>query len=210
MARIVNIHPETPQERLLIQAAQFIREGAVVALPTDSCYALGCHLGDKEALDRIRQIRQMDERHHLTLMCRDLSEIAKYARVDNAQYRLLKAATPGSYVFILEGTKELPRRVMHPKRKTIGLRVPEHPVALALLEELGEPLLTSTLLLPGSEDPLTEGWEIQDALAGRIELILDGGQCGTEPTTVVDLTGPAPVLVRQGRGALEPFGLSPE
>lgn len=210
MPQLLAVHADNPQPRHLARAAELLRDGAVIAFPTDSCYALGCHLGDKEALDRLRIIREMDERHHLTLMCRDLSEIAKYARVDNAQYRLLKAATPGSYVFILEGTKELPRRVMHPKRKTIGLRVPEHPVALALLEELGEPLLTSTLLLPGSEDPLTEGWEIQDALAGRIELILDGGQCGTEPTTVVDLTGPAPVLVRQGRGALEPFGLSPE
>ena len=207
MACIVNIHPETPQERLLIQAAQFIREGAVVALPTDSCYALGCHLGDKEALDRIRQIRQMDDRHHLTLMCRDLSEIAQYARVDNAQYRLLKATTPGSYTFILEGTKELPRRVLHPKRKTIGLRVPDHPVALALLAELGEPLMTATLTLPGDEAPLTEGWEIQDRLDGRLELILDGGHCGTEPTTVIDLTSMPPVLVRAGRGPLAPFGL---
>ena len=207
MARIVNIHPETPQERLLIQAAQFIREGAVVALPTDSCYALGCHLGDKEALDRIRQIRQMDDRHHLTLMCRDLSEIANYARVDNSQYRLLKATTPGSYTFILEGSKELPRRVMHPKRKTIGLRIPDHPVALALLAELGEPLLTTTLQLPGDDSPLTEGWEIQDRLDDHLELILDAGHCSTEPTTIIDLTGSAPELVRAGRGPLAPFGL---
>src|SRR5574343_1398426 len=207
MARIVNIHPETPQERLLIQAAQFIREGAVVALPTASCYALGCHLGDKEALDRIRQIRQIDDRHHLTLMCRDLSEIAQYARVDNVQYRMLKAATPGSYTFILEGTKELPRRLLHPKRKTIGLRVPDHVVALALLQELNEPLLTATLQLPGDELPLTEGWEIQDRLEDQLELILDAGPCGTEPTTVIDLTGSAPELIRAGRGPLEVFGL---
>lgn len=207
MTRVVNIHPETPQQRLLVQAAEFIRKGAIVALPTDSCYALGCHLGDKEALDRIRLIRQMDERHHLTLMVRDLSEIATYARVDNAQYRLLKAATPGSYTFILEGTKELPRRVLHPKRKTIGLRVPDHPVALALLEELDEPLLTTTLQLPGDEAPLTEGWEIQDRLDDQIEWILDAGHCGTEPTTVIDLTGPAPELVRAGRGPLALFGL---
>ena len=151
MARVVNIHPDSPQQRLLVQAADFIRNGAVVALPTDSCYALGCHLGDREALDRIRQIRQIDERHHLTLMVRDLSEIAHFARVDNSQYRLLKAATPGSYTFILEGTKELPRRLLHPKRKTIGLRIPNHPVALALLEELNEPLLTTTLQLPGDD-----------------------------------------------------------
>lgn len=207
MARVVNIHPDTPQPRLLVQAAEFIRNGALVALPTDSCYALGCHLGDKEALDRIRLIRQIDDRHHLTLMVRDLSEIATYARVDNAQYRLLKATTPGSYTFILEGSKELPRRVLHPKRKTIGLRIPDHPVALALLEELGEPLLTCTLQLPGDELPLTEGWEIQDRLEDQLELILDGGPCGTEPTTVVDLTGSSPELIRAGRGPLAPFGL---
>jgi len=207
MARVVNIHPESPQPRLLVQAAEFIRNGAVVALPTDSCYALACHLGDKEALDKISAIRQIDDRHHLTLMVRDLSEIAHFARVDNAQYRLLKATTPGSYTFILEGSKELPRRVMHPKRKTIGLRIPDHPVALALLEELNEPLLTTTLQLPGDEFPLTEGWEIQDRLEDHLELILDAGQCGTEPTTVIDLTGSAPELVRAGRGALAPFGL---
>ena len=207
MARVVNIHPDSPQPRLLVQAAEFIRNGAIVALPTDSCYALGCHLGDKEALDRIRLIRQMDERHHLTLMVRDLSEIANYARVDNAQYRLLKAATPGCYTFILEGSKELPRRVMHPKRKTIGVRVPDHPIALALLEELNEPLLTTTLQLPGDAAPLTEGWEIQDRLDEQIELILDAGTCGIEPTTVIDLTGSAPELIRAGRGPLALFGL---
>lgn len=207
MARVVNIHPDTPQPRLLVQAAEFIRKGAVIALPTDSCYALGCHLGDRDALDRIRQIRQIDDRHHLTLMVRDLSEIAHFARVDNSQYRLLKAATPGSYTFILEGTKELPRRLMHPKRKTIGLRVPDHPIALALLEELNEPLLTTTLLLPGDEAPLTEGWEIQDRLEDQIELILDAGYCGTEPTTIIDMTGDTPELIRAGRGPLAPFGL---
>ena len=207
MTRLVAIHPDNPQPRLLVQAAEFVREGALVALPTDSCYALGCRLGDKEALDRIRSIRQMDERHHLTLMVRDLSQIATYARVDNTQYRLLKAATPGSYVFILEGSKELPRRVLHPKRKTIGLRIPDHPVALALLEELGEPLLTCTLQLPGDEAPLTEGWEIQDRLDGQVDWILDAGYCGTEPTTVSDLTGSAPQLVRAGRGPLTPFAL---
>lgn len=208
MARVVHIHPETPQPRLLVQAAEMIRNGAVLALPTDSCYALGCHLGDREALDRIRQIRMIDERHHLTLMVRDLSEIATYARVDNAQYRLLKATTPGSYTFILEATKELPRRVAHPKRKTIGLRVPDHPVALALLEELNEPLLTTTLQLPGDETPLTEGWEIQDRLDDHLELILDAGHCGIEPTTIIDLTGSAPELIRAGRGPLAPFGLA--
>ena len=205
MTVYLQIHPDDPQPRHLVRASEIVREGGVIAFPTDSCYALGCHLGDKDAVDRIRAIREVDERHHLTLMCRDLSEIAQYARVDNAQYRLLKAMTPGSYTFILEGTKELPRRVLHPKRKTIGLRVPEHRVALALLAELGEPLLTATLSLPGDEAPLTEGWEIQDRLDGRLELILDGGHCGTEPTTVIDLTGGVPELVRAGRGSLDPF-----
>ena len=207
MARYLSIHPDDPQQRLLAQAAEVVREGGVVAIPTDSCYALGCHLGDKNAVERIRRIRGVDERHHLTLMCRDLSEIAQFARVDNAQYRLLKATTPGSYTFILEGTKELPRRVLHPKRKTIGLRVPAHKVALALLAELDEPLLTSTLMLPGDEAPLTEAWEIQDRLDDHLELILDGGYCGIEPTTVVDLTRLPPELIRAGRGPLAPFGL---
>ena len=207
MARYLSIHPEDPQPRMLGQAAEILRSGGVVAIPTDSCYALGCGLGDKDAVERIRRIREVDDRHHLTLMCRDLSEIAQFARVDNAQYRLLKATTPGSYTFILEGSKELPRRVMHPKRKTIGLRIPEHPVTLALLEELGEPLLTTTLQLPGDELPLTEGWVIQDCLEDQLELILDAGPCGTEPTTVIDLTGTAPELVRAGRGPLAPFGL---
>jgi len=205
MTLYLQIHPDDPQARHLARAAEIVREGGVIAFPTVSCYALGCHLGDKDAVDRIRAIREVDERHHLTLMCRDLSEIAQYARVDNAQYRLLKATTPGSYTFILEGTKELPRRVLHPKRKTIGLRVPDHRVALALLAELGEPLLTATLALPGDEGPLTEGWEIQDRLDGRLELILDGGHCGTEPTTVIDLTGGVPELIRAGRGSLDPF-----
>lgn len=206
MARVVNIHPDSPQPRLLVQAAEFIRNGAIVALPTDSSYALACHLGDKEALDRIRQIRQIDDRHHLTLMVRDLSEIAHFARVDNTQYRLLKAATPGCYTFILEGSKELPRRVMHSKRKTIGVRVPDHPVAQALLEELNEPLLTTTLQMPGDEHPLTEGWEINERLEDQIELVLDAGACGIEPTTVIDLSGKVPEVVRAGRGPLSPFG----
>lgn len=206
MTQLLTVNTENPQPRSLARAGELLRDGAVIAFPTDSCYALGCHLGDKEALDRLRFIREIDERHHLTLMCRDLSDIAKYARVDNSQYRLLKSTTPGSYVFILEGTKELPRRVMHPKRKTIGLRVPDHPVAQALLAELDEPLLTATLMLPGEDEPLTEGWQIQEALEGRIELVLDGGRCGVEPTTVIDLTDTVPTLVRAGRGALEPFG----
>ena len=205
MARYLMVHHEDPQPRFLSQAATVLREGGVIALPTDSCYALACALGDKDAVERIRQIRGVDERHHLTLMCRDLSEIAKFARVDNAQYRLLKATTPGSYTFVLAGTKELPRRVLHPKRKTIGLRVPDHAIAQMLLAELEGPVLTSTLHLPGDDAPLTEGWEIQDRLDDHLELILDGGFCGTEPTTVVDLTEMPPTLVRSGRGDLAPF-----
>ncbi|MCL2829372.1 MAG: L-threonylcarbamoyladenylate synthase [Betaproteobacteria bacterium] len=205
MTRYLSIHPEDPQARLIEQAAEIVMNGGIIAFPTDSCYALGCRLGDKEAADRIRALRDLDPRHHFTLMCRDLSEIAHFARVDNACYRLLKATTPGSYVFILEGTKELPRRILHPKRKTIGLRIPDHRIARALLVELNEPLLTTTLLLPGFEAPLTEGWEIRESLDGRIELILDGGYCGTEATTVVDLTGDLPEIVRLGRGNPAPF-----
>ncbi|MDR2165983.1 MAG: threonylcarbamoyl-AMP synthase [Zoogloeaceae bacterium] len=206
MTQSLFIHLENPETRYLERAARILREGGLIAFPTDSCYALGCHLGDKETLGRLRAIREISEHHHLTLMCRDLSEIARFARVDNAQYRLLKAVTPGSYVFILKGARELPRRVTHPKRKTIGLRIPAHPVALALLTVLDEPLLTTTLLLPGAETPLQEAWEIQDVLDGRIELVLDGGFCGIEPTTVIDLTGQTPELVRKGKGPLAPFG----
>lgn len=207
MAIYLSPHPEDPQPRMLAQAADIVRAGGLIAFPTDSCYALGCHIGDKDAMERIRTIRGVDDRHHFTLMCRDLSEIAQFAKVDNIQYRLLKSATPGSYTFILEGSKELPRRVLHPKRKTIGLRIPDHRLALALLEEIGEPMLTSTLMLPGDEQALTEGWEIQDRLDDHLQLIIDGGHCGTEPTTVIDLTTDVPELVRSGRGPLALFGL---
>ena len=207
MARYLSVHPDDPQARLITQAAEALRANGVIALPTDSCYALACGLGDKDCVERIRQIRGIDEKHQLTLMCRDLSEISLFARVDNAQYRLLKASTPGSYTFILEGTKELPRRVLHPKRKTIGLRIPDHKVAMALLAELGEPILTSTLILPDDEMALTEGWEIQDRLDNVLDVILDAGFCGTEPTTVIDLTALPPMLIRAGRGSLEAFGL---
>ena len=207
MAQFFSLHPDQPQPRLVRQAAEILRAGGVAAFPTDAAYSLGCRIGDAEAVARIRAIREVDERHHFTLMCRDLSDIATYARVDNAQFRLLKATTPGSYTFILEGTKELPRRILHPKRKTIGLRVPDHPVPLALLEELNEPMLTSTLMLPGDELPLNDPEEIRDRLEKRIDLIIEAGACGLEMTTVVDLTGAAPALVRTGRGPLEALGL---
>ncbi|MBL8504335.1 MAG: threonylcarbamoyl-AMP synthase [Rhodocyclaceae bacterium] len=207
MAQFFSVHPEQPQLRLIRQAAEILRAGGVAAFPTDAAYSLGCRLGDAEAVARIRAIREVDERHHFTLMCRDLSEIATYARVDNAQFRLLKATTPGSYTFILEGTKELPRRILHPKRKTIGLRVPAHAVPQALLAELDEPMLTSTLLLPGDEHPLNDAEEIRDRLERRIDLVIEAGACGLEMTTVVDLTGSAPELVRAGMGSLEPLGL---
>jgi tRNA threonylcarbamoyl adenosine modification protein (Sua5/YciO/YrdC/YwlC family) len=206
MAQFFSLHPEHPQPRLVHQAAEIIRGGGLVAFPTDSAYALGCHLGDAKSVERIRRIRNVDDRHHLTLMCRDLSEIATFAKVDNVRFRLLKAITPGSYTFILEGTKELPRRVMHPKRKTIGLRVPDHVLVQALLAELNEPLLTSTLTLPGDTLPLSDPDEIRDRLEKQVDLVLECGPCGPEATTVVDLTGPEPELLRAGRGSLAPFG----
>jgi tRNA threonylcarbamoyl adenosine modification protein (Sua5/YciO/YrdC/YwlC family) len=201
------IHPQSPQPRLIKRAAEIIRGGGIIVYPTDSCYALGCHIGDKAAMERIRIIRGIDARHHLTLVCRDLSELATYARVDNQQFRLLRAATPGSYVFILEATRELPKRLQHPKRRTIGLRIPDHPVVDALLAELGEPLLSSTLLLPGDDQPHTDAQEIRERLERQVDLILDGGSCGVEPTTVVDLTGPVPLMIRAGKGSLTPLGL---
>lgn len=207
MSQFFAIHPVNPQARLIKRAAEIIRAGGIIVYPTDSCYALGCHIGDKAAMERIRTIRGIDTRHHLTLVCRDLSELATYARVDNQQFRLLRAATPGSYVFILEATRELPKRLQHPKRRTIGLRIPDHPVVNALLAELGEPLLSSTLLLPGDEHPQTDAQEIRERLERQVDLILDGGSCGIEPTTVVDLTGPTPALIRAGKGSFAPLGL---
>jgi tRNA threonylcarbamoyl adenosine modification protein (Sua5/YciO/YrdC/YwlC family) len=207
MSQFFQIHPDNPQLRLIKQAAQIIHGGGIVALPTDSCYALVCHLDDKDAVTRLRRIREVDDKHHLTLLCRDLSEISLYARIDNRQYRLLKAATPGPYTFILEATKEVPRRVSHPSRKTIGLRVPENAIARALLEELGQPLLGTTLILPNEDQPLTDSDQIRDRLERQIDLVIDGGACSLEPTTVIDLTGEEPVLIRQGRGDASPFGL---
>jgi tRNA threonylcarbamoyl adenosine modification protein (Sua5/YciO/YrdC/YwlC family) len=206
MAQLFTIHAANPQQRLVRQAAELIRSGAVVVYPTDSCYALGCHIGDKTAMERIRAIRAVDERHHLTLVCRDLAELGQYARVDNSQFRLLKAATPGSYTFILQATREVPKRLLHPSRRTIGLRVPDHKVAQALLAELHEPLLSSTLLLPGDETPLNDADEIRERLERRVEAVIDSGSCGIVPTTVVDMTGSAPVIVRVGKGTLDVFG----
>lgn len=205
MAQFFQIHPENPQQRLILQAADIIRKGGIVVYPTDSAYALGCHIGDKDALERIRTLRKLDKHHNFTLMCRDLSELATYARVDNQVFRLLKNHTPGAYTFILEATADVPRRLMHPKRKTIGLRVPDNPIALALLEELGEPLMTSSLLMPGEEFPMTDPYEIRDSLEHHVELVIDGGYCGLEPTTVIDLTGNAPELIRQGKGDFSSF-----
>ena len=200
MSQYFQIHPENPQLRLVRQAVQIVGAGGLVALPTDSSYALVCHLDDKAAVERMRQIRGVDDRHHLTLLCRDLSEIANYAKVDNRQYRLLKAATPGPYTFILEASKEVPRRLSHPSRKTIGLRVPENIIAQALLEELGQALIGTTLILPGRDDPLNDAADIRSQLEKHIELVIDGGSCSLLPTTVVDLTGDAPLVLRQGRG----------
>jgi tRNA threonylcarbamoyl adenosine modification protein (Sua5/YciO/YrdC/YwlC family) len=208
MAQFFSLHSISPQPRLIRQTAAIIRDGGLVVFPTDSAYALGGHLGDAALLDRIRRLRGVDERHHFTLLCRDLSEIATFARVDNAQYRLLKATTPGPYTFILEGTRGLPRRILHPRRKTIGLRVPEHAVVAALLEALGEPLLSSTLLLPPNERPLTDAAEIRCRLEKEVDLVIEAGVCGAEMTTVIDLSNGAPELIRAGRGRLDPFGIT--
>lgn len=207
MAQFFSIYPDNPQPRLIKQAAEMLRNGAVIVYPTDSGYALGCRLEDKDAVTRIRQIRGLDEKHLMTLMCRDLSELSRYARVSNAQFRLLKNNTPGSYTFILEATKEVPRRLQHPKRATVGLRIPDHPVALALLEELGEPLLSSTLILPEAHQPLTDVDEIRERLERLVELVIEGGAVGIDRTTVIDLTDAVPVLVRRGRGEVSHLGI---
>lgn len=208
MAQFFVIHPENPQPRLIRQAAEIIRNGGVIAYPTDSCYALGCGLGGKEAQQRIRAIRAVDEDHPLTLVCRDLAEIAIYARVDNRQFRLLKANTPGIYTFILEATREVPKRLQHPKRKTVGLRVPDHPIVQALLAELDGPLLSTTLQLPGDDQPLNDPYEIRDLLEHQVDLVMDGGYGDVDTSTVIDLSGETPVLVRAGKGDIRPFGLA--
>jgi tRNA threonylcarbamoyl adenosine modification protein (Sua5/YciO/YrdC/YwlC family) len=205
MAQYFSVHPTHPQKRLIRQAADIVRRGGLIAYPTDSCYALGCDRGSAKGVERLRRIRGIDERHHLTLMCRDLAEMARYAIVDDAQFKLLKSVTPGSYTFILRARRELPRRLT--KKKTIGVRVPEHPVAHALLAELDQPMLSATLLLPGDEKPLSEGSEIRARLEHHLDLVIDGGSCGVEASTVIDLTEDTPRVLRAGKGSLAPFAV---
>lgn len=205
MSQFYQIHPENPQARLIRNAVDIIHNGGVVVYPTDSGYALGCHIGDKTALDRIRRIRKLDDKHNFTLVCRDLSEIATYAKVNNTSYRLLRHTTPGPYTFILPATNEVPRRLMHPKRKTVGLRVPDNAIAAALLADLGEPLMSVTLIMPGDEFPLTDPYDIRETLEHEVDLVIDGGYCGMEPTTVVDLADDRSVILRAGKGDVTPF-----
>ncbi|MDG5498692.1 L-threonylcarbamoyladenylate synthase [Marinobacter sp. BGYM27] len=205
MSQFFQIHPETPQLRLIKQAVDILRKGGVIVYPTDSAYAIGCQLEDKQATDRIKRIRRLDDKHNFTLMCRDLSDIGQYAKVDNTQYRLLKNFTPGPYTFILDATTEVPRRLLHPKRRTIGLRVPDNAIVQALLAELGEPIMSSTLILPGDDEPMTDPYDIRETLEHELDLIIDGGFCGLEATTVVNFCGDAPEVTRVGKGDPEPF-----
>jgi len=202
------IHPETPQARLIQQAVSIIQGGGVIVYPTDSAYALGCQLGDKKAMERIRRIRSLQENHNFTLVCRDLSELGTYAHVDNTTYRLLRHATPGPYTFVLEATREVPRRLIQPKRKTIGLRVPDHPIPQALLHALNEPLMSATLIMPGDDYPMTDPYDIRDSLEHEVDLVIDGGFCGLEATSVVDLSGPTPVVLRAGVGDVSDFEIA--
>lgn len=206
MSQFFQIHPENPQPRLINQTVEMLREGAVIVYPTDSAYALGCHIGDKKALDRIRRIRQVDDKHNFTLMCRDLSEISTYAKLtNNSLYRSLNAHTPGAYTFILKATSEVPRRLMHAKKRTIGIRVPSNPIAHMLLEEHREPIMSTTLIMPGDDMPLTDPYDIRELLEHQVDLVIDGGYCGLEPTTVVDMTDELPVVARKGEGDPAPF-----
>ena len=207
MSQFFQIHPETPQKRLIKQAVDIIRKGGVIVYPTDSAYAIGCQLDDKQAADRIKRIRKLDDKHNFTLVCRDLSDIGVFAKVGNTHFRLLKQFTPGPYTFILDATSEVPRRLLHPKRKTIGMRVPDNAIAQALLEELGEPMMSCTLILPGEEEPMTDPEDIRDALEHELDLIIDGGFCGLEATTVVNMTSDVPEVTRVGKGDPEPFQL---
>ncbi|MEU7803768.1 L-threonylcarbamoyladenylate synthase [Micromonospora arborensis] len=205
MARYYDVHPENPQPRIIGQVADLIRGGGLVAYPTDSCYALGIQLGNQDGLDRIRQIRHLDDRHHFTLVCRDFAQLGQFVQISNSVFRLVKASTPGSYTFILPATREVPRRMLHPKKRTVGVRVPRHTVTQALLAELAEPLVSSTLVLPGDEEPMTQGWEIKERLDHQLDAVLDAGDCGKEPTTVIDLSGPEPEILRQGAGDVSRF-----
>ncbi|MEU0257206.1 L-threonylcarbamoyladenylate synthase, partial [Streptomyces sp. NPDC006184] len=200
MAKYFDVHPDNPQARSIGQVADAVRSGALIAYPTDSCYALGCQLGSRDGMDRIRSIRRLDDRHHFTLMCRDFAQLGQFVRVDNDVFRAVKASTPGSYTFILPATREVPRKLLHPKKKTVGVRIPDHVVTQALLAELDEPMLSSTLLLPDEEEPLTQGWEIKDRLDHVVDAVVDSGECGTEPTTVVDFSGGEAEIVRRGAG----------
>jgi tRNA threonylcarbamoyl adenosine modification protein (Sua5/YciO/YrdC/YwlC family) len=200
MARYFDVHPENPQPRVIGQIVDVVRDDGLIAYPTDSCYAFGCQLGNRGGIDRIREIRRLDDRHHFTLVCRDFAQLGQFVHVSNSVFRLVKAATPGSYTFILPATREVPRRLMHPRKRTVGVRVPGHPVVQALLAELGEPLMSSTLLLPGLDEPLTQGWEIKERLDHVLDAVVDAGDCGTEPTTVVDLSQPEPQILRRGAG----------
>lgn len=199
-ARWVEVHPRNPQRRAIRATVDLLREGGLIAYPTDSCFALGAMLGNREGLERIRTIRRLDARHHFTLVCRDFAQLGQFVRVSTPVFRAVKAATPGCYTFILPATKEVPRRLLHPRKRTVGVRIPQHPVVAALLEELDEPLLSSTLLLPDTEEPMTSGWEIHERLGHQLDAILDSGECGTEPTTVIDLSGDEPELIREGAG----------
>ena len=203
MSQFLQIHPDNPQPRHIHRVVEILRGGGVIVYPTDSGYALGCHIGDKSAMERIRRVRQLDDKHNFTLVCRDLSEIATYAKVDNSAYRLIKRLTPGPFTFILMATREVPRRLQHPKRKTIGLRVPDNHIAAAILEQLGEPIMSSTLILPGQELPETDPYDIRDTLEHHVDLVIDGGYCGIEPTTVVDLVSGEPEILRYGLGNVD-------
>ncbi|MGK5445053.1 L-threonylcarbamoyladenylate synthase [Micromonospora sp. URMC 105] len=200
MATYLDVHPENPQPRTISRVADVVRRDGLVAYPTDSCFALGCRLGNRDGIDRIRTIRQLDDRHHFTLVCRDFAQLGQFVQINNALFRSLKAATPGSYTFILPATKEVPRRLLHPRKKTVGVRIPDHVVAQALLTELGEPLVSSTLLLPGEAEPMTQGWEIKEQLDHVVDAVLDSGECGTLPTTVVDFSQGEPEILRRGAG----------
>ncbi|HWM59822.1 MAG TPA: L-threonylcarbamoyladenylate synthase [Pseudonocardia sp.] len=205
MARYFDVHPVDPQRRAIGQVVDILRDGGLIAYPTDSCFALGCQLGERDGIERIREIRNLDSKHQFTLVCKDFAQLGQFVHVSNAIFRSIKAATPGRYTFVLPATKEVPRRLLHPKRKTVGVRIPEHAVTQAILTELGEPLLSSTLLLPDQEEPMTQGWEIKERLDHAVDAVIDSGECGVEPTTVIDFSQPEPEIVRRGAGDTAPF-----